>query len=119
MDSNKFAKLYVTASEILDPNRMRFLTQLNIKCEKHSGDEKCDHLKTIIIEELSELIQAITKSQRGEINKLNIIEEFVDVSISLQYLVGLYDITDEQFNKAANVKLDRLERKIIECGKYE
>ena len=119
MDKTKFDIFYKQASNKLEEGRMRFLTELNIKCEKNSGDEDCNHLKVIIIEELSEMIQALTKSMRGNNNRENVIEEFVDVCISMQYLIGLFDISEEEFNKAANVKLDRLERMIIECGKYE
>lgn len=119
MDKAKFDIFYKNASSKLEEGRMRFLTELNIKCEQHAGDKDCSHLKTIVIEELSEMIQALTKSIRGNDNRENILEEFVDVCISMQYIIGLFDISEEEFNKAANVKLDRLERKIIECGKYE
>ena len=119
MEATKFKQLFDDASCILPNSRMRFLTELNIKCLKHSGDIKCNDIKTAVIEELSEMSQALTKSIRGIGNRMNIVEEFADVAICMQYLIELFDISDEEFNKAVNVKLDRLERKIVECGKYE
>ena len=119
MDAEKFKKLYEEASPELPNSRMRFLTEMNVMQEKIRGDKECNHIKTVVIEELSEMIQALTKSIRGTDNRLNVLEELVDVTISVQYIIEIFDISVEEFNKAANVKLNRLERKMKEEGHYE
>ena len=55
-------------------------------------EEQCT---TIAMEELSELIQAISKAKRGKINKDNMSEEIADVLICLSWIQRIYDISDD------------------------
>ena len=67
--------------------------------------------KVICIEELSELTKEITKEIRGEDNKYEIVDEMVDVIISLQIMARLYHINQNTLDKAYNKKMRRnLER---------
>ena len=67
--------------------------------------------KVICIEELSELTKEITKEIRGEDNKYEIVDEMVDVIISLQIMARLYHITQNTLDGAYNKKMRRnLER---------
>lgn len=64
----------------------------------------------VCIEELSELIQAITKMERYPDEKEryeNIIEEIADVVVGIQYLKKIYCITDNQINIQIDKKITR------------
>lgn len=65
----------------------------------------------VCVEELSELIQAISKVHRG--GKIeNLIEEIADVYIMLENLKDQFDITDTEIEKQMHYKLQRLDEKI-------
>lgn len=71
--------------------------------------------KTILVcmEELSELIQAISKIERypdEEIRKYNLVEEIADVNIIVEYLKIIYDINNEDISEWADRKLSRLSK---------
>ena len=123
MNAEKFDELYNKASNILDRNRLEYLISEEVDVEYlRNGDDNFTKLHILCIEELSELIHAITKHMRAidDIDTfMNLIEEAADVFIVMQYLAEINGITEEQLNKAINVKLDRLERKLDTEGYYE
>ena len=63
----------------------------------------------VIIEELSELIQAISKTRRfnNDTYRTSLIEELGDCYICLLHLQLSREITDEEINEAINKKMDR------------
>ena len=72
----------------------------------------------ICIEELSELIQAITKMERypnDETRKNDLTEELTDVLICLDYLALIYEIDEAKIDEIWSKKLKRLK----ECMKNE
>ncbi len=71
--------------------------------------------KTILVcmEELSELIQAISKIERypdEEIRKYNLVEEIADVNVIVEYLKIIYDINNEDISEWTERKLSRLSK---------
>lgn len=62
---------------------------------------------TIIMEELAELQQAVSKQIRGFDDKIGLLEEIADTYISLKYLQKIFNIKDEDIEKAIDVKLER------------
>lgn len=69
---------------------------------------KSDYInKTIIMEECSELIKEVSKSVRDCKNKKELTEEMVDVIISLQMLMKMEHITQEEINREYNRKMKR------------
>lgn len=74
----------------------------------------------VAIEECAELIQAITKSNRGaqsgierEVKILNIANEIADVRImceQLTYLYGIGEIVNEQIERKISRQLGRMEK---------
>lgn len=68
----------------------------------------------ICIEEMGELIQAIVKYRRHQNSKRknNIIEEMADVTICLEYLKLIHNISDEDINKMIEYKIMRTDRRI-------
>ena len=76
-------------------------------------------LETVVaMEELAELIQAISKVKRygfvGEY-KDNLIEEIADVDIVITELMMMFDISEDEFYNVLDRKIQRL-RKRLEKG---
>lgn len=69
----------------------------------------------ICIEELSELIQAITKMERypnDETRKNDLMEELTDVLICLDYLALIYEIDEVKIDEIWSKKLKRLKERM-------
>lgn len=67
----------------------------------------------MMIEECSELIQAIQKAKRSNTieNNNHICEEIADVEIMIEQMRGIY--SSEEINKCKTEKLERLEDRIL------
>ena len=76
--------------------------------------EQIRGLRNLIIamEELSELQQAISKILRGKGDKLNVMEELVDVEVVMETVKNTMGITEQELDKVRYIKLKRLEDKI-------
>ena len=75
-------------------------------------------LETVIaMEELAELIQAISKVKRygfvGEY-KDNLIEEIADVDIVITELLMMFDISQDEFYNVIDKKIQRLRKRLEE-----
>lgn len=66
-----------------------------------------------IVKNLAELQQEISKVIREKGRRLALIFRIADVSLSLDWLKTKSEFTDEEINKALNVKIDRLYDKIF------
>lgn len=76
--------------------------------------EQIRGLRNLIIamEELSELQQAISKILRGKGDKLNVMEELVDVEVIMETVKNTMGITEQELDKMRYIKLKRLKDKI-------
>lgn len=76
--------------------------------------EQIRGLRNLIIamEELSELQQAISKILRGKGDKLNVMEELVDVEVVMETVKNTMGITEQELDKVRYIKLKCLEDKI-------
>lgn len=63
--------------------------------------------KVICIEELSELQKEITKLMRGFKSTQNLIEEMADVTIVLEMMKLIFDVSDEVLEKEIKKKMKR------------
>lgn len=66
-----------------------------------------------IVKNLAELQQEISKVIREKGRRMSLIFRIADVSLSLDWLKTKSEFTDEEINKALNVKIDRLYDKIF------
>lgn len=66
----------------------------------------------VAIEELSELQKELTKALRNKIDKIALLEEYVDVSIILEQIKILYKLNDKDINLMKKMKLDRLQERL-------
>lgn len=73
----------------------------------------------IAAEELSELGQQTCKLLRGTGDKTALIEELADVYLAGLYIKEIGNISDEELNKAINVKTQRVRDKITADGWYQ
>lgn len=76
--------------------------------------EQIRGLRNLIIamEELSELQQAISKILRGKGDKLNVMEELVDVEVVMETVKNTMNITEQELDKVRYIKLKHLKDKI-------
>lgn len=71
-----------------------------------------DLQKQVAIEEMSELTKEICKDFRGKGNREHILEEIVDVSIMLEQLQIMYDISPSEMLSAVESKVKILEERL-------
>lgn len=83
-----------------------------------STHHKLEENKIICIEEMAELIDAITTMESCKEDsaladsRLHILEEMADVAICLQLLKNMYNFSEEELEKAIRVKCENYRRKI-------
>ena len=61
-----------------------------------------------VLEEMSELQKELMKHRRGKENRNEIIDECVDVILTLNVLLRAYSATEAEINDLINYKLNRL-----------
>ena len=66
------------------------------------------------MEEMAELIQALSKDLRGFSKKENIIEEIADVNIMLKQIMVIHNISDREIENEMDFKITRLNNRINE-----
>lgn len=71
--------------------------------QKYPWKLKC----TMAMEEFAELQQQISKQIRGYGDRIGLLEEMADAYICLRFLESIFDIKDEDLQKAIDVKLQR------------
>lgn len=69
-----------------------------------------------VIEEMAELQKELIKHRRGKNNRNNIIEECVDVLLTIDILLKVYYASDKEIQNMINFKLNRL-RDFLPCEK--
>jgi NTP pyrophosphatase (non-canonical NTP hydrolase) len=69
-----------------------------------------EHQVSLIMEECSELILAISHYRRGRVKSDAIMEEIVDMTIMLEQARLIFDPTDEKFGEIYKKKIERLEK---------
>ena len=73
----------------------------------------------IAMDELNELGQQISKVLREKSDKSHLIEEVADVTIALQYVKQICDISETELNNAIQYKIKRLDDTINSQGLYQ
>lgn len=71
--------------------------------QKYPWKLKC----TVAMEEFAELQQQISKQIRGYGDRIGLLEEMADAYICLRFLESIFDVMDEDLQKAIDVKLQR------------
>lgn len=107
MDQNKFIEKMQDAKTEIDAIYCEKVIRNSLRpIDDTLNQPGCMNL-VIVMEELAELQQAISKSIRGKETKVNLIEELADTYLGIKYVQEIFNISDETLAKAINVKLDR------------
>ena len=68
--------------------------------------------KLMAIEEMSELTKEICKDFRGKLNRKNLIEELADVTITIDQLMMMYEISGDEIEQMRERKIERLKERL-------
>ena len=68
--------------------------------------------KLMAIEEMSELTKEICKDFRGKLNREHLIEEIIDVIITIDQLIMMYEISEEEIVSMCIRKMNRLKERL-------
>ena len=68
---------------------------------------------TVCMEELAELIQAISKEKRGKSDKNHLAEEMADVLICIEILKQVYSVTDAELQEWIYKKQGRIDERMV------
>ncbi|MBR4315184.1 MAG: hypothetical protein IKP66_09770 [Lachnospiraceae bacterium] len=107
MDKNEFRVGLETADTNVDTDRMRSILKDSYRTLQDKLNKEGTLNLIITMEEFAELQQQVSKFIRGKDNHYELLEEVADAYLCLEYIKGICGITDEEVNKAINVKLDR------------
>lgn len=97
---------------VLPPVKQLDKNKINNVCEKllkKYGEKQL----IVAVEELSEMIKAITKSLRGNFDIENITEEIADVFIILEQLKLYFNIGETELNEVIEFKINRTKEKYL------
>lgn len=68
--------------------------------------------KLMAIEEMAELTKEICKDFRGKLDREHLIEELADVTITLEQLMMMYEISGDEIQQMRERKIDRLKERL-------
>ena len=91
----------------------------SVESNFYDGNPRGHRNLIIVMEELAELSKEISKELRGKGDNINILEELADVQLGIYYVQEICGITNEELNKAMNIKMRRLEDVLKANGKYQ
>lgn len=91
--------------QLSDKERQRIIRK---SLQKYPWKLKC----TVAMEEFAELQQQISKQIRGYGDRIGLLEEMADAYICLRFLESIFDVKEEDLQKAIDVKLDRERRNL-------
>ena len=104
MDRSKFIQGMNSDIELSEKDRRRIIRK---SVETQPQRTKC----TIAMEEFAELQQQVSKQIRGYDDRIGLLEEMADAYIGLEFLKSIFNISEEDMQKAVDVKLERERRK--------
>lgn len=107
MDKQLFSKKLGEMPSIIDEEYCKDVIRKSLRDIPKNQNQKGVMNTIIVMEELAELSQELSKAIRGKGNRIDLIEELADVYLGVKYVQEIFDISDETLARAANVKLYR------------
>lgn len=104
MNRTRFLQGLKSNLEFSEKERMKIIKR---SVEKTPWKLKC----TIAMEEFAELTQQVSKQIRGYGDKIGLLEEMADAYICLDFLKSIFNIDQNELQKAIDVKLQREKQK--------
>lgn len=105
MNRSRFIQGLKSDIQFSDKERQRIIRK---SLQKYPWKLKC----TVAMEEFAELQQQISKQIRGYGDRIGLLEEMADAYICLRFLESIFDVKEEDLQKAIDVKLDRERRNL-------
>ena len=107
MNEKNFVKAMKKAAVTLDSDAMkeRVKELIDRRSAADLGYPRGYKDLIIAMEECGELIQEISKKLRGKDNRLDLLQELVDVQLSLYAIQEVCGISEEDLNRAINAKM--------------
>ena len=105
MNRSRFIQGLKSNIQLSENERRRIIRK---SLQKYPWKLKC----TVAMEEFAELQQQISKQIRGYGDRIGLLEEIADAYICLRFLESIFDVKEEDLQKAIDVKLDRERRNI-------
>lgn len=100
MNRSRFIQGLKSDIQLSEKERKRIIRR---SLKKYPWKLKC----TVAMEEFAELQQQISKQIRGYGDRIGLLEEMADAYICLRYLESIFEVKDEDLQKAIDVKLQR------------
>lgn len=107
MNKELFIEKMKDASSTINSSYCTDVIRGSLRNIKEEQNQKGAMNIIIIMEELAELQQELSKALRGKGNRMSLIEELADTYLSVKYTQEIFDVSDETLAKAVNVKLNR------------
>lgn len=104
-------------NDTLNDNKIKEIIKKSI--DNKDNNEREHRNLIIVMEELAELSQQISKQLRGKGDYYAILEELADVYLAIYYIKDIIGIKDSDLYKAVNIKADRLNKEIEQNGYYK
>lgn len=104
-------------SNKINENKIKEIIKKSI--DNKDNNERGYRNLIIVMEELAELSQQVSKQLRGKGNYYNILEELADVYLCIYYIKDIVGIKDNDLYKAVNIKADRLNKEVEKNGYYK
>lgn len=107
MNKELFIEKMKDASSTINSNYCTDVIRGSLRNMQEEQNQKGAMNIIIIMEELAELQQELSKALRGKGDRMSLIEELADTYLGVKYTQEIFDISDETLAKAVNVKLNR------------
>lgn len=117
MDRTEFAKRMKTITTMSDAEINTVIVD-SIDSNVNDKNPRGHRYLIIVMEELAELAQEVSKQLRGKGDKNALIEESADVLLGIRYIQEIVGITDDELNKAMAVKAERIANTQAKFGLY-
>ena len=118
MEKAVFVTRYASASNIVDNTKVKRVLRDSIESNIEDGNPRGHRNLIIVNEELAELAKEISKELRGKGDRWDTLQELADVIICTNYIKDICGFSEQEVNRAINVKINNLENELKENGVY-
>lgn len=119
MKKEEFIEQFNKTSENIDEKWMKNVIKDSIDANDVDRNKRGHRNLIIVMEELAELTQEISKELRDKGDIMNILQELADVQLGVYYVQDICGIDDEDLHRAMNVKTKRVEKKLQKYGQHK
>lgn len=111
MDKQLFTKKLGEMPSTINEGYCKDVIRESLRDIPENQNQKGTMNTIIVMEELAELSQELSKAIRGKGNRMDLVEELADVALGIKYVQEIFDISDETLARAMNVKLYRQDQR--------